>query len=576
MLSGVISSTGVAFGKLLVLDELRENGASVLQKLFDSTDELKRFDEAVDKSKKELEKLRKEVRLRIGEDEEKIFEAQSLMLEDPLLIDEVKEKIIREKVSAEFALKQVSDELAQQMLCIDDDLISHRADDVRDISIRIEKFLSNNKSSLLEEHNEPVIIAAFDLLPSQAAGFDRNKVLGIAVEKGGINSHASIIARSLDIPAVIGIKDLLQYAGKARTAILDGINGNIIFDPDQEDICRYLELKALEEEKRKIDQSKSISGTVKTKNGSPIQIWANMGHPSEINKIKKYGIEGIGVFRTEFLLLDRKEMPCLEELAACFRTVLEALDPLPVNIRLFDLGADKTPSYLSLPHEQNPNLGCRGIRLLLSHKELLELQVKAILEAGSAGNVRIMLPMVSQMSEIDDFIKFLREIESEMSEQGHMIKTHIPVGMMIETPASALLSEHFARQADFFSVGTNDLTQYTLAADRDNESLQQLYNCLNPSVLILLKNAIQTAEKSGIEISVCGEMASNIRAVPILLGMGYNKLSMGVNRIPEIKSLIGRIEISRAKRLAAKALKAAYAEDVEKMAARFLHKIGQE
>lgn len=572
MLSGAVSSAGVAYGNVFFLESYESGHPSDSLKEFDQERELQKFKQAVEMAGDELNKLREDVRINIGVREEMIFEAQSLILDDPILLDEVRDMIINEKIPAEDALKQTIAKLEQQFLKIEDKTLRQRITDVKDVGARIFKGLGKEKTDRLESITEPVILITKELLPSQAAQLDRDKILAIVTEKGGINSHASIIARSLDIPAVVGVKGLLRLTQNVKTVIVDGLSGDIYFDPDTEMIDKFKKSKAEAQTRKQEEEKHSPGGIIKTLDGEKVYIYANVGRLSELNKLKTYGSEGVGVLRTEFLIINRQSQPSCEEFKNSFKTILEFMSPKPVNIRLLDLGADKTFPFLSHPKESNPYLGNRGIRFLLNNQHLLKLQLRAILEAGISGNARILIPMVTNIDEIEKIIGMVRSMELELAREEKQVMTQMPIGVMIETPASAIMAGCIAPYVDFFSVGTNDLTQYVLAADRENENVQDIYNSLNPALLGMLKIARDGAKKSGLEFSICGEMASNIKAIPILLGMGFRSFSVGVGRIPEVKDIIKKIEIKKAKRLAVKALKSLNVEDVEKSVGRFLKK----
>jgi phosphotransferase system enzyme I (PtsI) len=442
-------------------------------------------------------------------------------------------------------------------MMIDDLTLRQRIADVKDAGSRVLRNLTLEKGGILDGITEPVILVAEEILPSQAAQLDREKVLAIITEKGGVNSHASIIARSLDIPAIVGVKGLLQSVKNVKTAIVDGISGHLYFDPSPDLVKKYTNHKQ-NQKTGKTKENHQDNGLVRTADGAEIRIYANVSRLSELNRLKAYGAEGIGVLRTEFLLMDRQVPPMMQDFIDQFRQILESTYPKPVTIRLFDLGGDKTVPFLIHPKEANPGLGNRGIRFLLSNPHLLKLQIQAILESAPHGNARILL---------------VRKMEAELIAAGRKIKTHIPIGVMIETPASALLADSFAGCSDFLSIGSNDLTQYTMAADRENEYVEEIYNPLNPAVLRMLKLSLDGAAKAGKEVSVCGEMASQVKAIPILIGMGFRKLSVGVNLIPEVKEILSKIDMGKARILAAKALKASSLTEVEKMSIRFTRKM---
>ncbi|MCD4783704.1 MAG: phosphoenolpyruvate--protein phosphotransferase [Candidatus Eremiobacteraeota bacterium] len=573
MLSGVVSSTGVACGNVFFLESPEVGITSGSPKEFDQGRELKEFTQAVKTAGDELYELREDVRINIGVREEMIFEAQSLILDDPILLDEVRDRIINEKMLAEDALKQTIAELEQQFLKIEDKTLRQRITDVKDVGARILRGLGKDKTDRLESITEPVILITKELLPSQAAQLDRDKIFAIVTEKGGINSHASIIARSLDIPAIVGVKGLLKLTQNVKTAIVDGLSGDIYFDPDPKMIDKFKKLKSEAETRKQEEKKHSPGGMIKTLDGEKVYIYANVGRLSELNKLKTYGAEGVGVLRTEFLIIDRQSPPSCEEFINSFKTILEFMSPRPVNIRLLDLGADKTFPFLTHPKEPNPNLGSRGIRFLLNNQHLLKLQLRAILEAGASGNARILIPMVTNIDEIQKIIGIVRSMELELVREGKPVRTQMPIGVMIETPASAIMTDRIAPYIDFFSVGTNDLTQYVLAADRENENVLDIYNSLNPALLRMLKISRDGVKESGIEFAICGEMASSIKAIPILLGMGFRRFSVGVGRIPEVKDIVRKIEIQKAKRLASKALKSPNVVEVEKSVGRFLKKM---
>ncbi|MCE1246470.1 MAG: phosphoenolpyruvate--protein phosphotransferase [Firmicutes bacterium] len=572
MLSGAVSSTGVAAGRVVIPFSNTPSTVSVRTGDINRDEELERFRTAIENSTTELENLRKEVREKIGEKEEMIFEAQMLILEDPAFVDEVEDRIRAGGTRAEEAVKLAVEELESQFMMIDDLTLRQRVADVKDAGSRVMRNLTLEKGSFLDGITEPVIIAADEILPSQAAQLDRERVLAIITEKGGVNSHASIIARSLEIPAIVGIKGLLANIVNVKTAIVDGNTGNLYFDPSPELMEKYSKYKN-KPAKSKTGKCFNDGGIIKTTDGVEIQLYANVSRLSELNRLKAYGAEGIGVLRTEFLLMDRQAAPVLEDFIEQFRTVLESVNPKPVVIRLFDLGGDKTFPFLMHPKEANPGLGNRGIRFLFSNPGLLKMQIQAILETSRYGNAKILIPMVSGIEEVHQVTSIIRKMEQELTAAGKQIKTHIPIGSMVETPASAILADAFAGCSDFMSVGSNDLTQYVLAADRENEYVQDIYNPLNPAVLRMLKMSLDAAVKSGIDISVCGEMASQISAIPILLGMGYRRLSVGVNLIPEVKEIIARVDLAKAKILAAKALKMSDTASVEKMTNRFTRKM---
>ncbi len=573
ILKGGVSSPGIALGKILVLTEDENLRPSITSQIDDIETELKYFDSALESGRIELENLAQNVGSSIGEKEKEIFEAQVLILEDPMLIDEVKDIIQREKIPAAVAITRAVEKIDEQFSLIEDETIKSRISDVRDVAARIQRHLGQDNRSNFENLEEPVILVSRELLPSQAAKLKKEKILGIITEKGGINNHASIIARSIGIPAIVGVAGLFEEAVGSGFAILDGFTGRIYFDPEKKVVKRFQSKKdKLEQEKRK-EMLQVPGGKIKTSDDIEISLYANVGSSEELKKLRSYGSEGIGVLRTEFLLMNRETMPTENEIAEALTVFLEAMTPHKVNIRLLDIGADKMFPFIPFPAEPNPQLGRRGLRYLLFTPSILKLQLKAIMKAGVKGNARILLPMVTTMEECIKFFEILNETKDELKEEGAEINSEIPVGMMIETPSSAILLDKFIPYFSFFSIGTNDLTQYILASDRESEYVQGIYNSLDPAVLTLLKFCCREAKAAGVEISICGEMASNIRAIPVLLGMGFTSLSLGINRIPEVKNMIKKLEISKSKRLADKALSEMDRDKTEKSITRFLRKM---
>jgi phosphotransferase system enzyme I (PtsI) len=575
MIKGTPSSAGVSWGKIMLVEDggpARPGGMAGAS----PRKELERFDRAVLKGIKDILSLRDRVMERMGEKEAAIFEAQSLILEDPAIIDETRARIRAGGVGASQALKAVVRELEDQFMALKDPTLRQRVADLKDATGRVMAHLAGENQPCLSALTEKVILAARDLLPSQAAQLCREKVLGIATERGGINSHASIIARSLEIPAVVALPGLMERARQAGSMIVDGSQGQVFFDPGPPLLRKYRKLRAGRDGEEKREVPGTVQGRLLTADGEEVQIFANVGRPAEMEKLRDYGVKGIGVLRTEILLMDRQSPPSVEEYAASLKPFLQQMWPGPVHVRLLDLGADKTVPYLSHPGEANPALGIRGIRYLLSNPRLLRDQVRGILEASRWGAAGVLVPMVTTVQEVQEVQGLLRRMETEMAQEGKFQGPPLPLGIMIETPAAALLSPVIAGMADFLSIGTNDLTQYTLAADRENEHVQDIYNGLNPAVLQLISLCAASARREGIPVSICGEMAADIRAIPILTGMGIRRLSVAVGRISEVTDIVRKIPAQKARLLAAKALKASDVMDVEKMVARFLRKMEKE
>lgn len=572
MITGSASSKGIAWGNILILEnqDLFKSGEICLCQ--NTEEETKKLGRSIQKAKDELTRLRAEVAAGIGEKEEMIFEAQELILDDPALIGETRKKIIDGKMFAGDALRKTILDLEEVFETIGDETISQRISDVRDVGARILKHLEMKNLDFINKIPEPAILVAGDLMPSQAAGLDKNKILAVVTERGGINSHASIIARSLGIPAIVGVRGLLKSAKNCRTILVDGFSGAIYMDPQPWMIEKYEKMKADKGSPEACDTGVKARN-IKTSDGERIYLYANLGGARESKKVKSCNLDGVGVLRSEFLLSDKDFPPTEKDFFDSFGEILESAFPLPVDMRLLDLGADKRFRCIALPEEVNPALGCRGWRLTKIIPKIIKSQIRGIIKANTRGNARILVPMVTTILEIREINGIIRQIEKELSAENVEIKGGIPIGIMIETPASALLSPIFAQEVDFLSIGTNDLTQYTLASDRDNDDVQDIYNGLNPAVLQLISICVRAAEKEKKKISICGEMAADVRAIPVLLGLGIRHLSVGINRVSEVREIIEKIHIEKAKHLAGKALKSADATDVERLVARFLRKI---
>jgi phosphoenolpyruvate-protein phosphotransferase (PTS system enzyme I) len=569
MITGTAASPGIAWGKIFVISQNKVNlegndtGGRV-----EPEKEIEKFKKAVGMSLEELESLSRETREKLGDNESRIFYAQILVLKDSEMINSLAEYIREKTQAAGEALKCYLREINQNFRETTDDVTREKLAITRDAVSRLLKNTQFLDTELLDELEEPVIIVARELSPAQAARLEKGKILALVTESGGINSHASIIARSLEIPALVGVKDIVTTARNSTIIIVDCYSERIFLDPEPEMLKKYADIKR---ENESSTPEKSTCPAV-TGDGIKIHIYANLGRLQELETLKEHDSDGIGILRSEFLVMDRQSPPTSGDFESGYRKILDFMMPKPVIIRLLDVGGDKSFPFLSYPSEHNPSLGRRGVRLLLDNRELLKTQIRGILEANKHGNARIIIPMVTVIEEIREVTSIIRETEMEMVREGKEVLTHVPVGIMIETPSAALLSLEFSREVDFFSIGTNDLTQYTLASDRESEHVQHLYNYFNPSVLRLINLCRESAEKTGIEISICGEMAMDLRALPILMGLGLKKFSVGIGKIEKVRDLICRIDLSEAALSAEKVLGSSNSSEVEKIADDQLHR----
>lgn len=500
--------------------------------------ELARFQNALEKSRQDLLALQEKVRRENGEKEAEIFGAHLLMLDDPALAGSVKEKIMEEKLTAERAIMVVADSLKATFDAIEDEYLRQRAQDIVDLEQRLLHSFSPAPSQPEEVPPESIVLA-FDLTPSETVNLPKDRVLGLAMVAGGKTSHAAILARSLGIPAVVALGDDLLQAQSGEMVILDGNSGTLWVNPDASTLTwAKAEQVHLLRKRQELDQIRLLPAT--TRDGWTVKLMANIGHPQEAELAVKAGAQGIGLFRTEFLFLERHNPPTEEEQLQAYRQVVEKMAPHPVIIRTLDIGGDKTIPYLELPPEANPFLGLRGLRLTLARFDLLKVQFRALLQAARFGDLRIMLPMVTDPREVREARALLQEAKAELRREGRAFNEHVPVGIMVETPAAALIADLLAQEVEFFSLGTNDLIQYTLAVDRTNPKVRNLYNAYHPAVIRLIAHVIEVGETRGVEVGMCGEMAGDPEATELLLGLGLKEFSMAPSSIPHIKQLIGQ------------------------------------
>ena len=522
--------------------------------------EIERLEAAIERSERELGVIYEEARLNVGDDTAEIFQAHMVMLKDPDLLEAVKQTIDTEKVNAEAAFHEASERYADLLHNLSDEYLQARAADVRDVSARVIRNLQNEAGDV-PVLLVPAIVFADDLAPSDTIRYDRKKLLGFFTVKGGTTSHTAILARALGIPAVVGANEMPDFASGEQTFILDGNNGRLIVDPDEAALSQYIATKQSQHTKF-LEESAAALAPAVTRDGKRLEVVANIGNLEDAKSALLNGAEGVGLFRTEFSYLEQSTVPDEEALVVVYRAIFETLGELPIVVRTLDIGGDKEVPHLALAGESNPFLGHRGIRLCLARPDLFRPQLRAILRAGCHSNLHIMFPMIAAVHEIRETRKILDECRAEL-EMAHIEHHREPkIGIMIEVPSAALCADQLAKNVDFFSIGTNDLTQYTLAADRTNAKVSQLVTALQPAVLRLIKQVIDRGHAAGIWVGLCGEMAAEPTAIPLLVGLGLDEFSMNPASIPRAKAIIRNWDSQQAALLVEQALHCETPDDV--------------
>ena len=551
---GIAVSAGVCRGRVIVLHRARHLVARRELPEADVPAEVKRFEQALVKTRQQIIEVQRRVAETMSSSEADIFDAHLLMLEDRMLIEEVM-RLIREKnANADFAFHSVSDRYVAALEEVDDDYLRERAADMRDLASRVlDNLLEVQDSFNLQHLVEPCILVSHDLSPSTTAQLDKKFVLGFATDIGGKTSHTAIMARSMDLPAVVGLQNLTNSLENGDYVLLDGYNGTVIINPTDQTFFEYGQLAKL---KASLDEKlqEILSLPAITLDGKTIHLSANIENQHDIQSVIAHGAEGVGLFRTEFLFINRTSLPDEEDQFQVYREVAEALKPHQVIIRTLDLGGDKFASHLQLAQEINPFLGWRAIRFCLAQPELFCAQIRAILRASAFGRVKMMYPMISGLDEWNQAAALLVKCKDELRQKNIPFNENMEVGAMIEIPSAALIASTLAKRAKFFSIGSNDLIQYTLAADRTNEKVSHLYEPTHPAILRLIKTTVDASHAAGIWTGVCGEIGGDPVLVPLLIGLGVDELSAAPPVIPEVKFIIRKIKLSEAQALAEFAL----------------------
>lgn len=569
--SGIAASDGIAQAKayLLVEPDLSFDKKTIS----DIDSEVNRLQAAIDTAKEELANIRSIAAKSLGEEEAQVFDAHAMVLSDPDLIGQTNTVIKNDKVNAEAAFQQTSDNFITMFEAMEDNpYMQERAADIRDVRKRVMSHLLNVKLPTPATIDEEVIIIAEDLTPSDTAQLNKQYVKAFVTNVGGRTSHSAIMARSLEIPAIVGTNNITEMVAEGDFLVVDGMEGDVFINPSESTIETYNK-KANEFAELKLEWDRLKDEKSVTKDGKHVELAANIGTPKDLTGVIDNGGEAIGLYRTEFLYMDSKELPTEDEQYTAYKAVLEGMDGKPVVVRTMDIGGDKELPYLELPKEMNPFLGYRAIRVSLDQDEIFRTQLRALLRASVHGTLRIMFPMIATLPEFRDAKAILEEEKANLAKADIKVADDIQVGIMIEIPAAAVLADQFAKEVDFFSIGTNDLIQYTMAADRMNERVSYLYQPYNPSILRLIKNVIDAAHKEGKWAGMCGEMAGDQIAVPLLVGLGLDEFSMSATSILKTRSLLTHLDTAEMKKLSEQALnECTTAEEVVKLVEQYTSK----
>jgi phosphotransferase system enzyme I (PtsI) len=561
-LKGIAASDGIAVAKayMLVQPDL-----SFTKKTIDDTDaEVSRFQKAIAASNADLKLIRDKAAASLGEEEAQVFDAHMMILADPEFTGAIESNIKDNSVNAEQALQDVSSMFTSTFEAMTDNAyMQERAADVRDVSTRVMSHLLGVQLPNPALIDEEVIVVAHDLTPSDTAQLDKKYVKAFVTDIGGRTAHSAIMARSLEIPAVVGTQDVTTSVKNGQQIAVDGLTGQVVVDPTDEQTAKFTQ-EAKTYADQKAEWAKLKTSETLTADGKHFDIAANIGTPKDLDGVLDNGAEAIGLYRTEFLYMDSSELPTEDDQFEAYKKVLETMSPKPVVVRTMDIGGDKHLPYMPLPEEMNPFLGYRAIRISLDRQEIFRTQLRALLRASEYGKLRIMFPMIATIQEFEAAKKIFLEEKDKLVADGVKVASDIQLGIMIEIPAAAVLADQFAKHVDFFSIGTNDLIQYTMAADRGNEHVSYLYQPYNPSILRLVKHVIDSAHKEGKWVGMCGEAAGDPIMVPLLLGLGLDEYSMSATSVLKVRSLMKKLSTADMKELAEKAINESISNDENK------------
>jgi len=568
IIQGISASGGIAIGKTFLYQS--QEVFAQKREITDPQNEIERFHTALAQATADLEKTYEKAVHEVGQESADIFMAQKMILQDPDLLEMSEQMISQQRVNADYAFSQSAESYAQTLLELPDEYMRSRAADVRDVACRLVS-LMNPGSSEAHELSEPVIILAKDLTPSDTIHFERSLILGFCTSSGGKTSHTAILARALGVPAVLGVENIPATIQTGQSVILDGDTGKLILTPDEVTLASYQTAQAKSQTAAQSAQAKAHLPAI-THDGKKVLVVANIGNAADAQNALQHGAEGVGLLRTEFSFIEGNHIPSEEEMTAAYEKIFAAFQEGPILVRTLDIGGDKEVPHLHLPVEANPFLGNRGIRFCFERADLFLPQLKAILRAGAGKNLQIMFPMIATVQEVRQARKLLQECMLELDRSGTPYNATPKVGIMIEVPAAALCADLLAKEVDFFSIGTNDLTQYTMAADRTNQSVAELCSVFQPAVLRLIAQIIEKGHAAGIWVGMCGEMAGDPQAAALLLGMGLDEFSMNPPTIPFQKEILRKMDTQACAELAHQCLECASTEEVHLTLQTFLEK----
>ncbi len=562
ILKGIGVSPGIVIGKAVILERQRTRFVPRRITAREVGSEVRRFREAIIKSKRELQEIKERILEKGFKQHSYILDVHIKLMEDRMLRDETIKMIKEQLVNTEWALEVTLDKISEAFDSIEDDYLRERKEDIKHVVDRILRNLTGRELRKIEDLEEEMIVVAHDLSPADTIQLNLKRVIGFATDMGGKTSHTAIVARSLEIPAVVGLEDVTAYVGGGETIIIDGTEGVVIVEPSQATVkafrLRQQHYRYLERELLKYSSLKA-----ETQDGYHLALEANIELVDEIPSVIQYGAEGIGLYRTEYLYLSRRTLPTEDEHFQVYKKLAEEIAPYSVTIRTLDLGGDKFASHIELAEEMNPAMGLRAIRFCIKEKEIFKTQLRGILRASIYGNLKILLPMISGVEELRQVKAILEETKEELMARGVPFDPNIPLGVMIEIPSAAVTADILAREVDFLSIGTNDLIQYSLAIDRVNEHVSYLYEPLHPAILRSIKGVVNVAHKAGIEVGICGEMAADPLYTLIFLGMELDELSMNAIAIPRVKKVLRRATIAEGERLLKEILQFSTAKETE-------------
>ena len=566
---GISASPGIAIGRAFLYDN-ELNYEIEKREITDFDHEVERLKSSIAEAKEEILSIREKTLEKLGEEKAQIFDAHILLLEDPEILSQVRTMMGTDRVSPEWALNKVTQNFIDIFEAMDDEYMRERASDIRDVFSRVKRHLLGLKNMDLSLLKDEVILIAHDLAPSETATMNKDSVLGFITNIGGKTSHSAIMARTMEIPAVVGVSNITNIVKDDDLVVFDGSEGKIYINPSK-DLLKSFEVKKEEFQKQKSELSSFVGVKSQTRDGRLVEVAGNIGQLQDLDSFEKNDAEAVGLYRTEFLFMDRDRMPSEEEQFQVYSKIVKRLNGKECIFRTLDIGGDKKLPYLNVAEEENPFLGYRAIRICLNDIDLFKTQLRAILRTSTMGKIGIMFPMISNLEELLKAKSILEETKSELLSDGHQLSNDIKVGMMIEVPSSALISDILAKHVDFFSIGTNDLTQYTCAVDRMNEKISHLYDPFNPGLLRLIQMVAKASKDHGVKLAMCGSMAHDPLLVPVFLGMGFDELSMSPMHVLPTRKLISELDTSNCRELVSEIMNIGESNKIKETLNKFLN-----